>query len=234
MSTVPFVNPPLLPNQTHMCWSATPNVGLCAELGSLACWQRKWNVFWYVCECVCARACLVVCTFLSEGVSDESRTLPQYFASVYLLKCVVASSSGTACACVFVSEEGEECPARTQLSKHIPVSCLAPLLSRRNNFTWIYLFILPRPGPSSRIGIVAHVPPLPKTGKVFGKLLWEPSKGGRGVRKEGLKENTYTLLFNHFIFLPAGSTCDPSSHPGTGVVTGGLNVNLDFIHGFND
>lgn len=90
------------------------------------------------------------------GVSDESRALPQYFASVYLFKRVVASSRNTACACVLVSLQGEECPAPTQLSKHIPISCLAPLLSRRNNFTWIYLFILPRPRPSFRIGVVVH------------------------------------------------------------------------------
>lgn len=73
---------------------------------------------------------MCVCHTHTHIPSDESRTLPQYFAPVYLFKCVVASSRNTACACVFVSEEGEECPARTQLSKHIPVSCLAPLLSR--------------------------------------------------------------------------------------------------------
>lgn len=135
--------------------------------------------------CVCVCGCVHM--FGAAGVSDESRTLPQYFACVYIcFKCVVASSRNTACACVFVSEEGEECPAPTQLSKHIPVSCLAPLLSRRNNFTWIYLFISPRPGPSSHIGIVARVPPTPPhprcpiTKKVLGKPLWEPSKGGRG------------------------------------------------------
>lgn len=123
-------------------------------MGSLACWQRKMECL-LVCVCVCVGA--VVCTCLSGGASDESRTLPQYFVWVYLFKRVVASSRNTACACAFVSEEGEECPARTQLSKHIPVSCLAPLLSRRNNFTWIYLFILPRPGPTSSIGFVVHV-----------------------------------------------------------------------------
>lgn len=44
-------------------------------------------------------------------------------------------------------------------------------------------------------------PRCPKTRKVLGKLLWEPSKAEQGGRKVGLEEKIYELLFNHLIFL---------------------------------
>lgn len=136
MNTVPFVNRPLLSNQVP-CVRPPPQMCVRRDgiLGMLA---EKNGMSFGMCMCVCGGGCVHM---FEWGASDESRTLPQYFVSVYLFKCVVASSRNTACACAFVSEEGEECPARTQLSKHISVSCLAALLSRRNNFTWIYLFI---------------------------------------------------------------------------------------------
>lgn len=124
---------------------------------------------------------------------------------------MVASSRNTACACVFVSEEGEECPAPTQLSKHIPVSCLAPLLSRRNNFTWIYLFISPRPGPSSHIGIVVRVPhhptPPPPRCPITKKSAWQTTLGTfkrrtRRKHKKGWKKTpTHSSLITSFFCL---------------------------------
>lgn len=152
-------------------------------------------------EMECLLVCVCGCAHMSGAVSDESRTLPQYFVPVYLFKCVVASSRNTACACVFVSEEGKECPARTQLSKYIPVSCLA--FSCQNEITshgLIYLFYRTLDHHLAS-ALSCMSPRCPKTRKVLGKLLWEPSKAEQGGRKVGLEEKTYELLFNHLIFL---------------------------------
>lgn len=175
MNTVPFVKRPLLSNRVpcvrpppQMCVRRDGILGMLAETNGMSFGTR-------VCVCVCGGGRV---RMFEWGASDESRTLPQYFVWVYLFKRVVASSRNTACACASVSEEGEECPARTQLSKHIPVSCLAPLLSRRNNFTWIYLFILPRPGPTSALSCMSS------------------AAGGtveRRTRKKGWKETPRTL-----------------------------------------
>lgn len=114
------------------------------------------------------------------------------------------------------------CP-NTSPSAVSPLSCQDEITSHG----FIYLFYrAPDRHLTLALSCASSPPPFfcPKTRKVLGELLWEPSKGGRGGSKKGLEENTYALLFNHFIFLPAGRTCDPSSCPGTRVVTGGVNV----------
>lgn len=67
MNTVPFVKRPPHSNQACVCLCASPCarlppsvcafVRVCArargadtELGALACWQMRWNVFGFVCE----------------------------------------------------------------------------------------------------------------------------------------------------------------------------------------
>ena len=82
-----------------------------------------------MCACTCLR-----------GVMDESRTLPNIpCLYIYLNAWWHPKGLQHVCVCVFMSVEGEECPARAQLSKHVPFSCLpAPV---REITAWIYLSI---------------------------------------------------------------------------------------------
>lgn len=161
MSTVPFVKRPLLSNQAHMCLSATPKVCLCV------CIYRVEILGMLAEEMECLLVCVCVCgcvhMFGAAGVSDESRTLPQYFACVYICLNVWWHPAGIrpvpACSCQRRARNAlpqHNCP-NTSPSAVSPLSCQDEITSRG----FIFLFISPRPGPSSHIGIVARVPPTP-------------------------------------------------------------------------
>lgn len=125
MNTVPFVNQPRLCNQVHMCLyvcvCAHAHVRECVRR-ALACWQRKQNVTRYV------------CVHMFVGGNGRVNNPTQYLVSVYLFKCAVVFKWAAAHAemCVSALVEGEECPGRVQLSKHVP-SAVSPLPSWRNN-----------------------------------------------------------------------------------------------------
>lgn len=99
-----------------------------------------------MCVCVCVHAKLreslgmlaeekecrtvCVCAHVCGGVIDESRTLPNILCLYICLK-VRWHPKGPQHMCMCALVEGEECPARAQLSKHVPVSCLsAPLMEK--------------------------------------------------------------------------------------------------------
>lgn len=118
MNTVPFVNQPLLSNQARMCLCASPCVCGHMSLGMLAD------------EMECPLVC--VCAHMFVGGRARVKHQAQCCATVYLFKCAMASKIYGKCACLFASVQGEEeCPARVQLSKHVPVSCLpAPVTEK--------------------------------------------------------------------------------------------------------
>lgn len=74
---------------------------------------------------------MCVCTCL-WGVMDESRTLPNILR-LYICLNAWWHPKGLqhVCVCVCALVEGEECPARVQLSKHVPVSCLSAPLTEK-------------------------------------------------------------------------------------------------------
>lgn len=130
MNTVPFVNQPQPSNQAHMCLYVSLRVCVRTHVHVCVCVHAKLreSLGMLAEEKECRTVC--VCAHVCGGVIDESRTLPNILCLYICLK-VRWHPKGPQHMCMCALVEGEECPARAQLSKHVPVSCLsAPLMEK--------------------------------------------------------------------------------------------------------